>query len=349
MTAASNYFVEARKRKSQELLLILGSEAKCRVQKNWVSLGESPVLLSEWNQVLKGLLKTDQLQRLEREGALEGCAQMSDGFRTSYSIFQSHDCFKAHFCFEPLNVFETELSLPSVFLETVSRRQGLILLAGPVHPYKTNTLAQTLFRLNKDHAFHGAIYSRQAFPGIPEEKASFVYQSAAVSDAGENGLFSGADVVVLHETVTAKSIAQAMDLCDEGKMVLMTIASHSLMSAFHKCLELLSQQPNPHALWRFADHLKLAMSQHPMTSLADETVLGFEMLLNTPQVKSSLGQGQWAPLEGLLHSQQETSGVLSLNQSLLQLLIRRRIDVKQAFLATHDPDGLDQLLKKVGI
>jgi len=347
--AAMNYFAEARKRKSQELLLILGSEAKCRVQKDWVSLDSSPVLLSEWNQVLKALLKSEQLQQLENEGSLQGCAQMSDGFRTSYSIFQSHDCFKAHFCFEPLNVFETELSLPAVFLETVQRRQGLVLLAGPVHPYKTNTLAQTLYRLNKDQAFHGAVFSRQAFPGIPEEKAGFVYQSTAVSDAAEIGFFAGADVVVLHETVTAKSLAQAMDLCDEGKMVLMTIASHSLMSSFHKCLELIAMHPNPHSLWRFADHLKLAIAQYPLSSLGGDTVLGFEMILNTPQVKSWLAQAQLASLEHLLHSNQESGGVLGLNQSLLQLLIRRRIEMKQAFAVTHDPDGLDQLLKKVGI
>jgi len=347
--AAMNYFAEARKRKSQELLLVLGSEAKCRIQQNWVSLGDAPVLLSEWNQVLKALLKSDQLQKLERDGTIEGCAQMSDGVRTSYNIFQSHDCFKAHFCFEPLNVFESELSLPTVFLETISRRQGLILLAGPVHPFKTNTLAQTLFRLNKDQAFHGAVFSKQAFPGIPEEKATFVYQSAAVSDAAETGFFAGADVVVLHETVTAKILSQAMDLCDEGKMVVMTIASSNLMGAYHKCLELLSQTPNPYALWRFADHLKLAISQHPMTSLNEETILGFEMVLNTPEVKSALSHGKLTPVENLLHTHQENSGVLSLNQSILQLLIRRRIDMKQAFVVTHDPDGLDQLLKKVGI
>ncbi len=344
-----NYFSEARKKKSQELLLVLGGEPKCRIQQNWVSLDSSPILLSEWNHVLKALLKSEQLLTLERKGSLQGCVQMSDGFRTSYSIFQSHDCFKAHFCFEPLNVFEIELSLPTVFLETLSRRQGLILLAGPVHPYKTNTLAQTLYRLNKDYAFHCAVFSKQAFPGIPEEKASFVYQSTSVTDAAENGFFSGADLVVLHETVTAHSLTQAMDLCDEGKMVMMTIASHSLMSAFHKCLELLSERPNPHSLWRFAEHLKMAISQHSMTSLSEDTILGFEMLLNTPQMKTALGQGQLASLEDLLQTQQEKNGVLTLNQSLLQLLIRRKIDVKQAFLVTHDPDGLDQLLKKVGI
>ena len=346
---ATNYFAEARKRKSQELLLILGSEAKYRVQKDWVSIDPAPVLLSDWNQILKNLLKSDQLQRLENEGVVEGCAQMSDGFRTSYSIFQSQDCFKAHFCFEPLDVFETELSLPAVFMDTVQRRQGLILLAGPVHPFKTNTLAQTLFKLNKEYSFHAAILSRQAFPGIPEEKATFAYQGLAVAESAETGFFAGADVAVLHETVTAKLLALAMDLCDEGKMVLMTIASHSLMSALHRCLELLSQSPGNHALWRFADHLRLAIAQYSLPSTNQDTVLGFEMLLNTPQVKSWIAQSQMPALENILHSNQESNGVLGLNQSLLQLLIRRRIDIKQAFLATHDPDGLDQLLKKVGI
>ncbi len=347
--ATTNYFAEARKRKSQELMLVLGAEPRCRMQKDWVSIDKSPVLLSDWTQVLKSLLKAEQIQRLEHEGSIEGCAQMADGFRTSYSIFQTADCYKAHFCFEPIHVFETELSLPAIFMETVQRRQGLVILGGPVHPYKTNTLAQTLYKLNKEYPFQGAIYSKQAFPGIPEEKASFVYQSAAVSNVTESSFFAGSDVVVIHETVTAALLSQAMDFCDEGKMVLMTIPSHSLMSAFHKCLELISQSKNSHSLWRFANHLTLAIAQYPITSLAQETVLGFEMLLSTPQVKASLAQDQVAPLEQMLQSNQDNPGVLGLNQSLLQLLVRRRIDIKQAFLVTHDPDGLDQILKKVGI
>jgi twitching motility protein PilT len=33
----------------------------------------------------------------------------------------------------------------------------------------------------------------------------------------------------------------------------------------------------------------------------------------------------------------------------LQNLIRRKIDIKSAFEVSQDPDGLDHLLKKVGI
>lgn len=347
--AGASYLQEARKRKSQELLLVLGSEPRYRLNKEWLSLETSPVLLSEWNNTLKSFLKTEQLAKLEKQGSLQGNAQLADGFRASFSIFQTVDCFKAHFSFEPYDVFKAELSLPPVFLETVHRRQGLVLLGGPVDPSKVTTLAQTLYRLNKEQAFHGAVLSKQAFPSIPEEKASFVYQNAATSDLDEEAFFAAADIVVLHETVTAKTLFQALDLCDEGKMVFMSIASNSLLGAFHKCLELLSLNSNSHVLWRFADHLKVALSQHPLVSLNQDTVLAFEMMLNTPQIRSGIAHGQLTTLETLLTSGEDTAGVLALNQSLLQLLIRRRIDIKQAFQASHDPNSLDQLLKKVGL
>ena len=39
----------------------------------------------------------------------------------------------------------------------------------------------------------------------------------------------------------------------------------------------------------------------------------------------------------------------SLNQALIQRLIRRKIDVKSAFAASIDPDQLDVQLKKLGL
>ena len=39
----------------------------------------------------------------------------------------------------------------------------------------------------------------------------------------------------------------------------------------------------------------------------------------------------------------------SLNQSLIQRLIRRKIDVKSAFAASNEPDQLDAQLKKLGL
>lgn len=68
-----------------------------------------------------------------------------------------------------------------------------------------------------------------------------------------------------------------------------------------------------------------------------------------PQVRGLIEDQDLKSLENLLTQAPENSGILTLNQSLLQHLIRRRVDLKTAFEVSRDPDNLDQLLKKVGI
>ena len=43
------------------------------------------------------------------------------------------------------------------------------------------------------------------------------------------------------------------------------------------------------------------------------------------------------------------TGMSTLNQSLVNLVLRRKIDVKQAFEATIEPEELESLLKKAGV
>ena len=42
-------------------------------------------------------------------------------------------------------------------------------------------------------------------------------------------------------------------------------------------------------------------------------------------------------------------GYSSFNQSLIQKLIRRKLDVQTAFAASEEPDQLDEQLKKLGL
>ena len=46
---------------------------------------------------------------------------------------------------------------------------------------------------------------------------------------------------------------------------------------------------------------------------------------------------------------QEKSGMITMNQSLVSLIVKRKIDVRTAFSASADPDQLDSMLKKAGI
>ena len=45
----------------------------------------------------------------------------------------------------------------------------------------------------------------------------------------------------------------------------------------------------------------------------------------------------------------EKLGMMTMNQSLMNLVLKRKVDIKEAFMFSPDPGELDSLLKKVGI
>ncbi|MNT62914.1 hypothetical protein D3C72_2006780 [compost metagenome] len=86
-----------------------------------------------------------------------------------------------------------------------------------------------------------------------------------------------------------------------------------------------------------------------MPGLGGESVFAHEMMLMKAGLQTLLAKGEVSELTRQLVHAGEQSGQISLNQSLLQHLIRRRIDLKTAFETSFDPEALDQHLKKVGI
>jgi twitching motility protein PilT len=46
---------------------------------------------------------------------------------------------------------------------------------------------------------------------------------------------------------------------------------------------------------------------------------------------------------------QDKTGMMTMNQSLMKLVLKRRVDMQTAFANSSEPDELDKLLKQAGI
>ena len=60
-------------------------------------------------------------------------------------------------------------------------------------------------------------------------------------------------------------------------------------------------------------------------------------------------EGKLHQVPAMMQVGQERTGMVTMNQSLMGLLIKRKIDVKTAFASSPDPDQLDGMLKRAGI
>jgi twitching motility protein PilT len=213
-----------------------------------------------------------------------------------------------------------ETQWPEVFTDTVSRGAGLIVFSGT--------------RESQMELMNDAII--QAKP-----------RASIVSVEKINSNIKDADVVVYHGTCDTASTLELMNLAEEGRLVVQTVMAPSVISSLHKVFSQLGAQP--HLIWRYVDQLTLMLNQMKLKDLNNKEFIIHEVVLATPGIKKNLLSSQVDEIESVLKENKEDQGMVSFNQTLLKLLIRRKIDLKTAFQRTRDPENLDLLLKRVGI
>lgn len=345
--------IQAKAKKAEEFLFVVGSEPRARLSSGWISLRSSPALITEWNLLQQSLLSTQQQAVLETQGIVQGETALgrdAEGpLRIGFSFFQDATTMKALLDLD-LDGGKQEIQLPPSLLESCSRMKGLVLLSGPGEAGQVWALHRILQKLSEEKSFVGVIFSKKTFPQVREAKACYLYHNGEFGRPQEReNLMVGVDMVVFEGFNDEPTFAEALALAEKGLFVIYSMKAPSVPNALRRCLSVLTDKSGAHAAPRFAEVLSLAAGQYPLAGLGGDKVFAHELLLMKPQIRHLLEKEDVSGIEGLLLNSVDTAGVLNLNQSLLQHLIRRRVDLKTAFEVSRDPDALDQLLKKVGI
>lgn len=340
--------LQAKTQKAEEFLFVVGSEPRIRLSGGWSILRNSPALVTEWNLLQQSLLSSHQKAHLDTVGTVQGEAAF-DSVRIGFTFFQNENTMKAVLDMD-LEGHRREVQLPPAVVDTCLRMKGLVLLSGPGEAGQVWALHRLLQKLSEEKSFVGLVFSRKAFPQVREVKSCYLYHNGDFSRPEEKeSLMTGVDMVVFEGFGDDHSFEEALALAERGYFVIYSMKAPSVTNALRRCLSVLGEKYGEYGGPRLAEVLSLASGQYPVEGSGGERVFAHEVMLMKPQVRSMIESEDIKGLSDLMQSATENNGILTLNQSLLQQLIRRRVDIKKAFEVSRDPDNLDQLLKKVGI
>jgi twitching motility protein PilT len=344
----TDLLLQAKAKKAEEFLFVVGSEPRIRLPSGWVSLRSSPALMTEWNLLQQSLLNSQQKAMLETSGTVQGEAAF-ETVRIGFSFFQQDSTMKALLDMD-LDGGRQEIHLPPSVQEACTRMKGLVLTCGPGEAGQVWALHRLLQKMSEEKSFTGVVFSPQAFPQVRENKACFLYHNNVFARREEKQVFlAGVDMIVFDGYEDDSTFEEALAYAERGVFVIYSMKAPSVTNALRRCLSLLTEKYGRHGAPRLAEVLSMAVGQYPVAGLSGEKVFAHEVLLTKPEVREFISEENLKSVEQLLINAAENTGILTLNQSLLQHLIRRRIDLKTAFEASRHPDNLDQLLKKVGI
>jgi twitching motility protein PilT len=95
--------------------------------------------------------------------------------------------------------------------------------------------------------------------------------------------------------------------------------------------------------------LNAVICQRLLPAIGGGVVAATEILVMNSSVRNLIRENKLHQIYGMMQVGQNKSGMVTLNQSLMNLIMKRKVDVKVAFEETPDVDELDHMLRKAGV
>lgn len=334
MKSVWDFVASVRNQKAVSLRFSPSHPVEYRIGRNWTPHPWEQGNFKE-SDFITPHLSQDQRRRLESERTLSGVLT-SPQFSLRYQVFKTELGLSGTVDWLNDEVSLSEWALPPFFLEKVQKQSGLTLIYGPPNSGKStllNLIAQELKTSSRRSLY---FTDSESGPGL---------RSRVLFELKNPGL--GGEILIV-DSALPEVQRKAFDLAIEGASVVTMVSAASIRAAFYLWMDKLGG--NPTLLWPLvAENFICSLGLRLAPGLESVYQPVYEMLINTNEVKTLISQGSVHGLVEVMAKGGDKSGMRTMNQALLQLLLKRKIELRVGFEESSDPIELDALLKKVGI
>jgi twitching motility protein PilT len=340
---------------ASDLHLVAGSQPAVRVNGRVVRVKLDPLSKEDTRKLAYSILSESQKTRFEETKEIDFSFDVKNMARFRANFFFQKSAVSAVFRRVPVNVPKfTELGIPPAVADLTNASNGLILVTGPTGSGKTTTIASLIDKINEEQ--HGHIITfEDPIEFIHPHKNCIVNQREVGTDtegyrtALKYLLRQDPDYCLIGELRDLDTIDAALTIAETGHLVFGTLHTNSAVQTLNRIVNVFpsDQQDRIRVLLSFV--LQGVVCQQLLPCLQGGRVAALEFLLLTPGIRNLIREGKVHQISGMMQVGQERTGMVTMNQSLVHLLMRRKIDLKAAFEASPEPEQLDQMLKKAGI
>jgi twitching motility protein PilT len=340
---------------ASDLHLVAGSQPALRVNGRVVRIKADSLTKEITRKLCYSVLSDAQKSRLEEEKELDFSFDVKNLARFRANFFFQKNAVSGVFRRVPVTIPKfSDLNLPAAIGELTGLPFGLVLVTGPTGSGKSTTIASMLDKINSERFGH-IVTMEDPIEFVHSHKNCIVNQREIGTDttsykaAMRSLLRQDPDYALMGELRDHETIEAAINTAETGHLVFGTLHTNSAVSTINRIVNVFpsDQQERIRVLLSFT--LQAVISQRLLPSLQGGRVAAIEFLLMNTSIRNLIREGKLHQVPAMMQVGQERSGMVTMNQSLLSLLIKRKIDIKAAFAASPEPDQLDNMLKKAGI
>jgi twitching motility protein PilT len=340
---------------ASDLHITAGNPPSLRVDGLMVRVKSPAMTPEETRNICYSFLTDSQKSEFEEKKELDFSFEVKKLARFRGNLLYQKGAVAGVFRRIPIDIPHfSQLGLPKSVVDLTQLPNGLVLVCGPTGSGKSTTIASLLDKINEEIAGH-IITLEDPIEFTHSHKACVVNQREIGSDSLTFGealrhvLRQDPDVVMLGELRDLTTVEAALTIAETGHLVFATLHTNSAVQTVSRIVNVFPGDQQDRVRVLLSSVLRGVVCQQLIAARQGGRVMALEAMLVTSSIRNLIRENKLHQLYGQMQVGQDQSGMMTMNQSLIYLLTRRKITHKEAFAASSDVEELNSLIEKTGV
>jgi len=344
--------VSTAQENASDLHLSVGRYPTLRINGRLVPLTNKEVLTpKKVEELVDALLTDEQKTKFVKDKEIDLSYEFGKKARFRVNIFYQRGFISAAFRLIPSKIRTLEeLNISSVVYSFTKQAQGFVLVTGPSGHGKSTTLAALIDRINHQRYEHIVTI---------EDPIEYVYtQDRCIIDQREvhtdtrsfnNALRSvfreDANVILIGEMRDWETISTAVTAAETGHLVFATLHTNSAAQTIDRIIDSFPASQQGQIRAQLSANLLGIVSQRLVPGTEGGRIPAVEIMFANSAVRNLIRENKVHQL-GLVINTSSDEGMVSLNNSLADLVRDKRITMESAEIYSTDVNDLRMILQK---
>jgi twitching motility protein PilT len=259
-------------------------------------------------------------------------------------------------CFRviPTNVATVEqLGLSQEIQNLCYLSKGLVLVTGPTGSGKSTTLCALVDLVNRVRTDH-VITIEDPIEFVHKNKKCLITQrqvgvhTQSFKSALRAALREDPDIILVGELRDLETVSIAIETAETGHLVFGTLHTTTAPSTIDRIIDQFPADRQDQIRVMLSESLKGVISQSLLPKIGGGRVAAWEILLSIPAVSNLIREGKTFQLMSVMQTSRKI-GMVTLNDSLIELVDKKLVEPRDAFIKAQDKTGFVTMLRNRGV
>ncbi len=338
-----------------DLHITAGAKPKVRVHGELLDLDEfEPLNPSDAQNLCYSVMTELQRKTLEEDFDVDFSFGIQKLARFRANVYIQRGTVAGAFRVIPYEIppFE-ELGIPPVVQEFAKLAKGLVLVTGPTGSGKSTTLAALIDKINRERKVH-IITIEDPIEFTYRHRLALIDQREVGSDvksfskALKHVMRQDPDVILIGEMRDLETIQAALTVAETGHLVFATLHTNSAPETVNRIIDVFP----PNQQEQVRTQLSVALQGVVCQTLIKRKdgkgrVLAMEIMIPNAAIRNLIRENKIPQIYSAMQMGQAESGMMTMNQSIVNLYKRGLITYEAALEASNDKKTLQRELDKI--